>query len=209
MEFNAPDLAQAANCVPNGAKLPPKIEQARTANGVYGFKVFAYQFDLSGNARWAERLPGLQFVHLERLDLLGQAISHVRALQTDRYESAARAQRNARYENRAIARAMMRTAHNQARWRVWFARNGLAPLHLTYEDVIDDPQRAAEAVARHINLPTVPKVDLGRVSMRVQRDLDSDIWRERFLAENRDLGYLDDDLWGLRRRLRRWYAAVR
>lgn len=209
VEFSAADLAEAANREPHEAKLPPKIEEVRTANGVYGFKVFSHQFDLAGNARWAERLPNLHFVHLERLDLLGQAISLVRALQTERYESGPPSRPEARYENRAIARAVMRIAHNHARWRMWFARNGLAPLHLTYEGVVNDPQKVAEAVARHIGLATVPAVDLSRVSMRIQRDLDSDLWRERFLAENRDLAYLDDHFWGLRARLRRWHASAR
>jgi LPS sulfotransferase NodH len=208
VEFGERDLAEVAGH-PRGGGLPPKIEQTRTPNGVYGLKVFSRPFDLAGNVHWAEALPELRFIHLERVDLLGQAISNVRAIQTGQYVSAPEATRDLRYNARAIARMLMWIAHNQARWRVWFARNGLTPLHLTYEEVTADPQAAAEAVARHIGLATVPKVDLSRVALDIQRDRVSDEWRRRFIAERRDLGYLDDDLWGLRTRLRRWYAAVR
>src|SRR5262245_15968954 len=53
-----------------------------TSNGVYGLKLFSWQFDLAKSTNWARRLPSLRFIHLVRLDVLGQAISHVRALQT-------------------------------------------------------------------------------------------------------------------------------
>jgi hypothetical protein len=52
-------------------------------------------------------------------------------------------------------------------------------------------------------------VDLARVSTQVQRDEVSEAWRHRFLAERRDLRYLDDDLWGVRGRLRRLDASIR
>jgi len=208
VEFDAADLTEAAERGPDGA-LPPKVEKTRTPNGVYGLKVFSHQFDVVTNARWAANLPGLQFIHLDRLDLLGQAISHVRALQTNRYESAGEPQRAPHYDDRAIGRMMMQIAHNQARWRVWFARNGLTVLRLTYEEVVRDPQEAAEAVARHVGILTVPRVDLSRVAMAIQRDALSDLWRQKFLAQRRDLGYLDDHFWGVRAKLRRWYAAIR
>src|SRR4051794_35107226 len=48
--------------------------RAATPNGVYGLKIFAPHFDMVTQARWAERLPRLAFVHLSRADLLGQAI---------------------------------------------------------------------------------------------------------------------------------------
>jgi trehalose 2-sulfotransferase len=208
VEVAAADLTAAARQDP-GNGLSSAVRATLTPNGVYGLKIFSYQFDLAGNVPWAVALPALSFVHLERLDLLGQAISHVRALQTDQYERAREARGPSRYDGRAIGRAMLQIAHNQARWRVWFARNGLTPLHLTYEEVVADPQAVAEAVARHVGLETMPTIDLGRVPIQVQRDELSDAWRRRFLAERGDLSYLDDQLWRTRARVRRWYGSIR
>jgi LPS sulfotransferase NodH len=59
-----------------------------TPNGVYAVKLFASQFaTFSRRLRWIDLLPNLHFVYLSRDDLLGQAISWVRALQTEQYRS--------------------------------------------------------------------------------------------------------------------------
>src|SRR4051794_9178176 len=59
------------------------LELGVTPNGVYGLKIFAYQAEQAKATRCAEVLPNLAFVYLERDDLLGQAISFVRAKQTN------------------------------------------------------------------------------------------------------------------------------
>src|SRR5438045_2425177 len=54
------------------------LERGATPNGVYGVKVFSDHFDKPA-APWARTLPNLTFVHLERRDHLGQAVSWARA----------------------------------------------------------------------------------------------------------------------------------
>lgn len=55
-----------------------------TANGIYGVKVFPNHLDLiAKSVRWTQLLPNLAFVLLKRRDLLGQAISSLRAAQPD------------------------------------------------------------------------------------------------------------------------------
>jgi trehalose 2-sulfotransferase len=63
-----------------------------TPNGVYGLKLFSRHFDAVRHTRWAERLPRLSFIHLTRLDVVGQAISHVRAMQTQQWTARRQAQ---------------------------------------------------------------------------------------------------------------------
>lgn len=60
---------------------------ARPPNDVYGLTAPASQFDHAVPPRWASRLPNLSFVFLQRRDLLGQALSHARALHTGQYHS--------------------------------------------------------------------------------------------------------------------------
>jgi len=160
-----------------------------TANGVYGLKIFGHQFDAVKSTRWAERLPSLGFVHLERRDLLGQALSHARAVQTQQWTSSSAAQAEAAYDRDLINNALVQAAREQARWRYYFARNGLAVLHLVYEDITRAPQETVEAVGRLVGLAETPKVDLDQLGeLAIQRDALSDEWRARFLAETRDLG---------------------
>jgi LPS sulfotransferase NodH len=167
------------------------LRHASTPNGVYGAKLFSDQFDLLAPADWIGRLPGLHFVHLERADLLGQAISTLRAAQTRQYMSGEPADRPPRYDARAIAKLLRGIAGNQARWRAYFARNGVVPLQLLYEDVAEDPQAVASAIGRRLGLEVEPRIEPARVRTEIQRDALSREWRERFLAEAGGLASLD------------------
>lgn len=188
------------------------LRQATTPNGVYGLKVFSNQFDMTMKARWVSRLPNLHFIHLERRDLLGQAISYVKAIQTKRYWSEHAPCGEPRYDRRAIARHLARIADGQARWRRYFARNGIRPLWLIHEDIVADPQGAVDAVAAHLGVGEPTDIDHSFVRAGIMADAVSDQWRSRFVAEAADLDYLDvgfgkSRLW-LRRRARdAWYLG--
>lgn len=190
-------------------ELRGRIERASSPNGVYGLKIFSSQFDLAEKTGWARRLPNLRFIHLERTDLLGQAISTLRATQTGRYQTSQEETREPHYDRARIEAALTRIAHNQARWRVWFSRNGISPLRLTYEEVAAGPQAAATAVGALLGLQAEPVADLSAVRISVLRDSLTDTWRARFVAEASDTSYLDHPLGRLPVKLRRWYSALR
>jgi len=64
------------------------LTMGRTPNGVYGLKMFASQFrEVAGALKLSHELPNLRFVYLRRNDVLGQAISWVRSLQTNQWRS--------------------------------------------------------------------------------------------------------------------------
>jgi len=161
-----------------------------TPNGVYGLVVFPQAFEAAGATRWTERLPRLSFVYLERWDSLGQAISHVRAAQTSQWVSHQSRQGDPRYDQAAINVELVEQVRRDARWRYYFARNGISPLRLVYERLVEDPEAAVAAIARLVALETVPKPDLSCVSVRIQRDALTDAWRARFIAESRDIAKL-------------------
>lgn len=185
--FAGLDRMRSANSDPEG-HLRSWVERTSTPNGVYGLKVFADQFHLVRRSRWATRLPNLHFVHIERQDVLGQAISLVRARQTQVFESNHQPRRQPAYSRRSIAAMLQTIALNQARWSCWFARNGIVPLRLTYEGIVSDPGGAVASIADCVRVSTPAPVS---PDMGIQRDALSEEWRERFLAESRDLSFLD------------------
>src|SRR5262245_15212814 len=64
------------------------LHHGATPNGVYGVKLFSFQHDLiAPTVRWTEALPRLRFVYLDRKDLLGQAISWTRGIQSNQYRA--------------------------------------------------------------------------------------------------------------------------
>lgn len=167
------------------------MAEATTPNGIYGLKVFTQQFDVTRASKWPQKLPGLRHIHLERQDLLGQAISLVRALQTHQFRSTEQARSEPQYDGRAIARHLARIADNHARWRRYFARNGIQPLWLTYEQLTANPDATVRAVAGHLGFDEDVAVDLASVPLSIQRDQLSEQWRSRFVLESADLNYLD------------------
>lgn len=188
--FAGPEARRTLGRDPNGG-LATLIEGASTPNGVYGFKVFTYQFDTMANCRWMGRLPRPHFVHLQRRDLLAQAISLMRAHQTHAFSSWRPIQGEPHYDRRAIAKLLPRLAQNDSRWRAYFARNGIEPLTPTYEELVANPQGAVTAIAATLSIDEVPPVDPSLVENEIQRDELSEEWRRRFVAEARDLDWLD------------------
>jgi LPS sulfotransferase NodH len=172
-----------------------RIEQALrlgvTANGVYGLKIFDRHVDDVGQLGLFDRLPRLSFVFLTREDLLAQALSLARAEQTQQWRSTRVATGPAVYDAQRIRRCLEELVRAEARWRMFFARNGLNPLRLSYDGLVADPLTAVRSIAKHVAIDGEFDIDLSRVETEVQRDETSGVWRERFLREHRDLRYLD------------------
>ena len=164
-----------------------------TRNGIYGVKIFPTQFDVVAKSiRWSERLPGLGFVQLTRRDLLGQAISWARALQTGQWQSIVPGREPAVYDADQIYQCLRAAASDNARWNIFFARNGIEPAAIMYEDLVADPQEAVDRVASLLGLCGVARISPDKVDLAVQRDATTEEWRARFLAERRNLDAIDE-----------------
>ncbi len=160
-----------------------------TANGVCALKMFPEHFDRRIKVLWAERLPSLQYVYLIRRDLLGQAISLSLARQTDSYAYGMPERREPVYDREHILKCMDFIATGDARWRLFFAKNGISPLFITYEDLIKAPQEAVDRVAALMGIAHAT-IDGSDFDITVQRNARSTQWRERFIQEYGDLAFL-------------------
>jgi LPS sulfotransferase NodH len=163
-----------------------------TANGIYGIKLFPAQLDrIAQSVRWTQRLPNLRFVLLERHDLVAQAISWLRAEQTNRWRATMPMQGAEVYDAGRIRDFLRLAARDYARWRVFFARNGVTPLVVAYEELTAMPQACVDRVASLFGLEGKTPIDVRKVDLTIQRDAVSAEWRARFLAEQRNLDELD------------------
>lgn len=160
--------------------------EGTTPNGVCALKMFPHHFDATLASRWAERMPGLKFVHLVRHDLLGHAISLSIAHQTESYNHLMPERREAFYSREHIQHCMDFLAAGNARWSLFFAQNGIHPLVVSYEDVCEDPQAVVSAIGRYVG---APEAVIGKppMELRVQRSGRTREWRARFIAETSDL----------------------
>jgi len=168
------------------------LSMGATPNGIYGLKVFPPQLDaVTPTCAWSELLPNLGFVWLQRRDLLGQAISSARASQTGQFRSSIRATASPRYDADLIRHLLAAVVKDQARWAFFFARTGIAPLTLHYEEIVADPQASVDRIAALVGLGEAAPIRPELVEFRMQRDAISEEWRERFLRENGDRNTVD------------------
>jgi LPS sulfotransferase NodH len=184
------------------------MRRGATPNGVYAVKVFASQFAAFGRrVRWTEMLPDLRFVYLERADLLGQAISWARALQSEQYRSTQPAKRAAVYDSGLIAAQLTAILRERAQWEAFFARAGIAPLRPSYEGLLEDPAGCVRRVAELMEVADAV-IDPAKIDLAVQRDATSEQWKQRFRADHGDGNVLDGHFPDLPARLRAMLRRV-
>ena len=175
------------------AQLRRVLTHGATPNGIYGVKVFPAQLARVGlEVSWTRNLPELRFIHWRRRDLLGQALSLYRASQTLQWRSTLETLGEVDYDGAAILETLKLVALQDARWEVFFARNGIAPLRLVYEDAMEDLQGAVDAVAALVGLDGPAPIDPELIELGIQRDDTTSAWRARFLREFGDPDSIDE-----------------
>lgn len=163
-----------------------------TPNGIFGLKILPVQFDqVAKSVRWTHLLPNVQFVLLERRDRLGQAISAHRAEQTQQWRASWSTQGAAAYDGGQIYQRLVGVARDYARWNIFFARNGIDPTVIVYEDMIANPQFAVDQVARLFGCDGQARIAHHRIDLTIQRDAITEEWRARFYDEYRNADELD------------------
>jgi LPS sulfotransferase NodH len=167
--------------------LERSLRDGRTANGVFAAKVMWNQLgdlaDLSGGpdeplALLQGLLAPTHWVWVRRRDVLRQAVSLWRALQTQTWRDAGGPEPTAVYSRAAIAHLTALLADQDAAWGAFFAEAGLRPLVLVYEDYARDVAGAVGAVLAHLGLD--PVAGGGDPPMRRQSDGISDEWAEAY-----------------------------
>jgi LPS sulfotransferase NodH len=157
------------------------IKARRTSsNGCFGIKVFLaqmlrYPFDAL--------FPGCRLILIERDDLLGQAISLVRAHQTNQWISLhTEPEAPTRYDFAAIDSAITELLDMKAQWLRFFAVSGREFLKVTYESLIADPEAGISRIADYLSLPR-PLIHWELVRPQKQSGEESENWRRRFREE--------------------------
>lgn len=141
-----------------------------TPNGVFGGRVMWGTMDVlvdglrpssaldtaaSDIAILEEALGPLRFVHLRRLDTVAQAASWVRAEQTGYWQQGDASLGNPVYDQEEMDHYVREASdHNQA-WASWFIDHDVSPLALSYEELIDAPDRTTHKVLDHLGV-TLP-----------------------------------------------------
>ncbi|MBI4006225.1 MAG: sulfotransferase [Gammaproteobacteria bacterium] len=168
------------------------LSRGMTSNRVVAIKVFARHLErLVRETEISIAFPNICWIWLRRNDLLAQAISRVIALQTRAWTSKSISQISPAYSSNAILRSLKYISEVEARVRVFFARNGISPFILWYEDLIARPEDTIVRIGSFVGVDIDPLEITTDVYTRVQRTSINEDWRERFISEMASVNYLD------------------
>lgn len=165
-----------------------------TANGFFSLKLHPWAMDrISPHIDLCRDLPEPHFVLLRRRDLLAQALSLHKAQSTQKFTSWSENQSDPVYDGSRIRSLLSELAMRRERWELYFARNGIQPLYIDYEQLQSEPEAVVGRVACHAGLPAIPTMRQTEwYRFERQSDRINDEWRERFLAEYADTRFLDE-----------------
>ncbi len=133
-----------------------------------------------------------QFIFVTRDDLLDQAISFSIADQTKAWTSRQKPVVGApEYSRQDIANRIAGITAGNALFEHFFALNGIRPLRVNYDAMIDNPERILARVSKHIGIPPL-ELNLEKVSLAKQGNATNRDWRARFLASERATALKDE-----------------
>jgi LPS sulfotransferase NodH len=155
-----------------------------TPNGVFGVKMHWNQYkrhmiDLGLDVNVWE--APVSWVRITRENELRQAISFVRAAQSESWNSNMQVVREPIYDAEAIISALNRITEENTQWDTYFAEEGIVPLHITYEQLIQNMDSTVRKVMAFIDSPVevVPAPQTKKQSESTSRQ-----WAERFVTEH-------------------------
>lgn len=176
------------------------LAAGRTDNGVWGGKLMWNQTPLliartrvaSGSLRTAIRslFDGADpvYVHVYREDIVPQAVSMWRAVQTRvwRDDGGDRSDDGAVYHARGIAHLAGILAEQERQWRKWFAAEEIEQLDIEFVELIKDPTKATarvlEAIRQDPALAPPPP-------LKPQSNARSKEWAQRYRKDATRNGY--------------------
>lgn len=174
-----------------------------TPNGVFGGRIMAETLpeliaDLAVADPGAEtevellhkHFGRLEFVHLRRHDVVGQAVSWAKALQSHFWHPGEEVEpggREPRYDAHLIGQLVDTIENFEAGWTRWFAGHDITPCEVSYEELAADPLSTAHTVLDHLGLHVPPDRQLV-VGHRRQADRVNADWAARFTAESGGAG---------------------
>lgn len=167
------------------------MEQRVSPNGVFSIKMhWAHIRQLGGLATLWSQFPDVRVFHIQRQDILAQAISYAMAQQTGVWISGQEGNgREPVYDFMRIYKCMMLLIEHNANWRKAIAISGLPCDGMMFEDIRNDLPGAVSRVARLMGVDLSAQSEAVAEQTRRQSGGLNREWRERFavdLAADRD-----------------------
>jgi LPS sulfotransferase NodH len=122
--------------------------------GILGIKLdYRQLFFLTRTGLIPHAFGTVRFIHIQRADVLAQAVSHVIAAQNKAWSSKHKSELSEQdivFREREIVAVMSRIHEANARFRGFFDLFGIKPVDVTYEELVRRPQEVGERVLQEL-----------------------------------------------------------
>lgn len=163
-----------------------KVQSVRTSpNGLFSYKMFVpnYFSMLERRPALLESLTPTHVVYFTRTDVVAQAVSYARAIETQHWFNGAQ-HTDLEYDKKLIDDALAKIVEQKSQWEKLFERTGATDiLRLSYEDYLRDSQGVIRDVIRFTLGSDEGRQDLGIPPIDIQRDISSFQWAERYVKD--------------------------
>ena len=158
-----------------------RIFELRTSpNGFFGFKLFPEHFQFMRLAQILWRFPHLKFIYLVREDILAQAISYNRSMQTSQWSNYDIPQSEAKYDYNSLLSSLGKIEQSINFWGNYFRNNNIQPYRITYEQFISDPDSETENILNVFGLKYDKSITVDIPEFNKQKYGNNTDWKEQF-----------------------------
>lgn len=162
-----------------------KLQRLRTSpNGVFGYKMFVSNW-LEISRKQPElfkKVTSTHIVYLTREDLLGQAISQSRAMQSEAWFSGVNTKKEIQYNDEHITACMRAIQREKSVWENVFKIMKADVCRVSYEQFLADQSGVLRSIADFVGVDLDKDAELGLPFIGVQRDAITEEWRARYLG---------------------------
>lgn len=156
-----------------------------SANGVFGFKAHYDHLQFMLLTGLMSRFRNMKVIAIQRRDLIAQAVSHARALQTGQWTSQNKQPTAEPAYNADLIRWSINHLDAQRRgWETFFEKHKVSPIMVDYDALAADPSGTATKVIDRVGFPKLPVSPVDLPEIERQGDSVNAEWIARFRAEN-------------------------
>jgi trehalose 2-sulfotransferase len=189
------------------------LEKGTTPNGVFGAKMmWGYLDHFISHVRQVSHyremavpdilsavFPNLQYILVTRNDKVRQAVSLWKAIQTltwrvDEQERTGSIEQQGQPEQElvfnfaAIDHLIQHITEHDIAWQQYFARTGIQPFMVVYEELVHTYQETAIAILRYLHIPVPEQLTVAPLTMQRQANALSEEWVQRYWAIKQECG---------------------
>lgn len=178
------------------------FDYGTTSNGVFGSKVLWYNAhylnrileqkpqyqQLSMAERLARTFPDVRYIWVTRRDKVRQAVSLMKAKQSDAWIQSSAADAGSRdisFNFQLIDSALRQIVREEASWADYFATAGISPLTVVYEDLVLQYEQTVRRALDYLDIPWPEAFVLPAPRMQKQADTLSEDWVRRYYEAER------------------------